>query len=146
MCYSLWYNAPMMLPAGGQQHRACECVCVCVWARACNKYIYIYIYINILAEPYSSTTSVATQWLDMQLLVIAGPLGLMELFTQSPNVSNETLHRTECPDKRQHLCVESLSTPHESSLIQSIKQHSIIFQKITAYPHPVSQFLMIQWP
>ena len=21
MCYSLWYNAPTMLPAGGQQHR-----------------------------------------------------------------------------------------------------------------------------
>ena len=21
MCYSLWYNAPMMLPAGGRQHR-----------------------------------------------------------------------------------------------------------------------------
>ena len=22
MCYSLWYNAPTMLPAGGRQHRA----------------------------------------------------------------------------------------------------------------------------
>ena len=24
MCYSLWYNAPTMLPAGGRQHRG-EC-------------------------------------------------------------------------------------------------------------------------
>ena len=23
MCYSLWYNAPTMLPAGGRQHRRC---------------------------------------------------------------------------------------------------------------------------
>ena len=23
MCYSLWYNAPMMLPAGGRQHHGC---------------------------------------------------------------------------------------------------------------------------
>ena len=23
MCYSLWYNAPMMLPASGRQHRGC---------------------------------------------------------------------------------------------------------------------------
>ena len=23
MCYSLWYNAPMMLSAGGWQHRGC---------------------------------------------------------------------------------------------------------------------------
>ena len=23
MCYSLWYNAPTMLPAGGWQHRGC---------------------------------------------------------------------------------------------------------------------------
>ena len=23
MCYSLWYNAPTMLPAGGRQHRGC---------------------------------------------------------------------------------------------------------------------------
>ena len=23
MCYSLWYNAPTMLPATGRQHRAC---------------------------------------------------------------------------------------------------------------------------
>ena len=23
MCYSLWYNASTMLPAGGQQHRGC---------------------------------------------------------------------------------------------------------------------------
>ena len=23
MCYSLWYNAPMMLLAGGRQHRGC---------------------------------------------------------------------------------------------------------------------------
>ena len=23
MCYSLWYNAPTMLPAGGPQHRVC---------------------------------------------------------------------------------------------------------------------------
>ena len=23
MCYSLWYNAPMMLPATGRQHRGC---------------------------------------------------------------------------------------------------------------------------
>ena len=23
MCYSLWYNAPAMLPATGRQHRAC---------------------------------------------------------------------------------------------------------------------------
>ena len=23
MCYSLWYNAPTMLPAGGLQHRGC---------------------------------------------------------------------------------------------------------------------------
>ena len=23
MCYSLWYNAPTMLPATGQQHRGC---------------------------------------------------------------------------------------------------------------------------
>ena len=24
MCYSLWYNAPTMLPAGGRQHRGCN--------------------------------------------------------------------------------------------------------------------------
>ena len=23
MCYSLWYNAPTMLPVGGWQHRRC---------------------------------------------------------------------------------------------------------------------------
>ena len=23
MCHRLWYNAPTMLPAGGQQHRRC---------------------------------------------------------------------------------------------------------------------------
>ena len=23
MCYSLWYNAPTMLPANGRQHRRC---------------------------------------------------------------------------------------------------------------------------
>ena len=23
MCYSMWYNAPTMLPAGGRQHRGC---------------------------------------------------------------------------------------------------------------------------
>jgi len=23
MCYSLWYNAPTMLPADGRQHRGC---------------------------------------------------------------------------------------------------------------------------
>ena len=23
LCYSLWYKAPTMLPAGGRQHRAC---------------------------------------------------------------------------------------------------------------------------
>ena len=23
MCYSLWYNVPTMLPAGGRQHRGC---------------------------------------------------------------------------------------------------------------------------
>ena len=23
MCYSLWYNAPTMLPGGGRQHRGC---------------------------------------------------------------------------------------------------------------------------
>ena len=23
MCYSLWYNAPTMLPAAGRQHRGC---------------------------------------------------------------------------------------------------------------------------
>jgi len=23
VCYSLWYNAPTMLPAGGRQHRGC---------------------------------------------------------------------------------------------------------------------------
>ena len=23
MCYSLWYNAPTMLPVGGRQHRGC---------------------------------------------------------------------------------------------------------------------------
>ena len=23
MCYSLWYNAPTMLPANGRQHRGC---------------------------------------------------------------------------------------------------------------------------
>ena len=23
MCFSLWYNAPTMLPAGGRQHRGC---------------------------------------------------------------------------------------------------------------------------
>ena len=23
MCYSLWYNTPTMLPAGGWQHRGC---------------------------------------------------------------------------------------------------------------------------
>ena len=23
MCYSLWYNAPTMLPAGGRQRREC---------------------------------------------------------------------------------------------------------------------------
>ena len=23
MCYSVWYNAPTMLPAGGRQHRGC---------------------------------------------------------------------------------------------------------------------------
>ena len=23
MCYSLWYNAPTMLPASGRQHRGC---------------------------------------------------------------------------------------------------------------------------
>ena len=23
MCYSLWYNTPTMLPAGGRQHRGC---------------------------------------------------------------------------------------------------------------------------
>ena len=23
MCYSMWYNAPTMLTAGGQQHRGC---------------------------------------------------------------------------------------------------------------------------
>ena len=23
MCYSLWHNAPTMLPAGGRQHRGC---------------------------------------------------------------------------------------------------------------------------
>ena len=23
MCYSLWYNAPTILPAGGRQHRGC---------------------------------------------------------------------------------------------------------------------------
>ena len=23
MCYTLWYNAPTMLPAGGRQHRGC---------------------------------------------------------------------------------------------------------------------------
>jgi hypothetical protein len=23
VCYSLWYNAPMMLPASGRQHRGC---------------------------------------------------------------------------------------------------------------------------
>ena len=23
MCYSLWYNAPTMLPAGGRQHPGC---------------------------------------------------------------------------------------------------------------------------
>ena len=23
MCYSLWYNAPMMLPATGRQHHGC---------------------------------------------------------------------------------------------------------------------------
>ena len=23
MCYSLWYNAPTMVPAGGRQHRGC---------------------------------------------------------------------------------------------------------------------------
>ena len=25
MCYSLWYNAPTMLPAGGRQHRGWCC-------------------------------------------------------------------------------------------------------------------------
>ena len=65
------------------------CVCVCV---------------NILKQPYSSTPSVATQWLDMQLLVIARPLGLIKLITQSPNVSSETLRTTKRPDKRQQLC------------------------------------------
>ena len=25
MCYSLWYNAPTMLPAGGRQHRPATC-------------------------------------------------------------------------------------------------------------------------
>ena len=24
MCYSLWYNAPTMLPAEGRQHRGCS--------------------------------------------------------------------------------------------------------------------------
>ena len=24
MCYSLWYNAPTMLPASGRQHRGCN--------------------------------------------------------------------------------------------------------------------------
>jgi len=76
-----------------------ECVCVCVCACA-----HAYVCINILKQPYSSTTSVATQWLDMQLLVTARPIGLMELSTQSPNVSSKTLHTIECPDKRQHLC------------------------------------------
>ena len=23
MCYSLWYNAPLMLPAAGRQHQGC---------------------------------------------------------------------------------------------------------------------------
>jgi hypothetical protein len=23
VCYSVWYNAPPMLPAGGRQHRGC---------------------------------------------------------------------------------------------------------------------------
>ena len=23
MCYSLWYNAPIAMPAGGRQHRGC---------------------------------------------------------------------------------------------------------------------------
>ena len=23
VCYSLWYNAPTMLPTGGRQHRGC---------------------------------------------------------------------------------------------------------------------------
>jgi len=74
-----------------------SCVCVCVRVHAC-------VCINILKQPYSSTPSVATQWLDMQLLVIARPLGLMELIIQSPNVLSETLRTTKRPDKRQQLC------------------------------------------
>ena len=34
MCYSLWCNAPTMLPADGRQHRGCiipQVVCVCVY-------------------------------------------------------------------------------------------------------------------
>ena len=29
MCYSLWYNAPTMLPASGRQHRGC----IIAWKR-----------------------------------------------------------------------------------------------------------------
>jgi len=44
---------------------------VCVRVHAC-------VCINILKQPYSSTPSVATQWLDMQL---PGYSVLMEPFT-----------------------------------------------------------------
>ena len=30
MCYSLWYNAPTMLPAGGRQNRGC------IYTTSCN--------------------------------------------------------------------------------------------------------------
>ena len=116
--------------------RVCACMCVCVCAHAC---VCVCVYINILKQPYSSTTSFTTQRLDMQLLVTARSLGLLEPFTQSANVSSETLHTTKRSDKCQQLCVRSLSSPHESSLIQSIKQHSIVFQKVLqVYSIPTS--------
>ena len=31
MCYSLWYNAPTMLPAGGRQH------CLCIITQAVTQ-------------------------------------------------------------------------------------------------------------
>jgi hypothetical protein len=117
---------------------ACMSVCMCVCVHVCVC-VCVCIYINILKQPYSSTTSFTTQRLDMQLLVTARSLGLLEPFTQSANVSSETLHTTKRSDKCQQLCVRSLSSPHESSLIQSIKQHSIVFQKVLqVYSIPTS--------
>ena len=40
MCYSLWYNAPTMLPAGGRQHRGCI---ICTVKQISDNEIYLLI-------------------------------------------------------------------------------------------------------